>query len=431
MGSKVSIITPVKADSPDKIQWLNEMVESAKNQTYDNWELILVNDAVKDFQLDEKDKRIKVINLTENVGAAIARNTAAHHATGKLLLPVDADDILTHNAIELLYNKYEEGKFVYGNLQLIVPSGKGWEPSRVTKFREFSCDEALNLSGAIPVTALHSKKNWEKSGGWKSILTEGLEDVEYWISLIRNCVLGIRIEDVVLQYRKHRQSRSEVMRLSDQLGRMRNLIAQIHKDIYQGDIMACPGGCGNKKRAPRVTASGTKTVSPLETMKLESYPDSELVQMRYTGPMQGNFGIVGNATGIPYRIKGRGSEVLVHMSDMQRFNGVGRTGPLFQRVEPKSMFVHKQVEQEKVVVPDNYNPGIPEIANATSNRQKLTLDKLGQPERITKGLEKLDVTIEKIATDMVVGDLRELGIPGIGPATELKILQKAKELYFA
>lgn len=435
MDHKISIITPALLDTQERIDWLNEMVGSVLQQTYKNWELIIVNDGVSKIVYPKwaKDKRIKIINLEQKVGTAIARNTAAHNATGELLLPVDADDILQQNAVEILYNKYEKGKFVYGNVQLLLPSGNGWVLNRTTQFPDFDCSTVLNLSGALSVTGLHSKNDHIKIGGWKSQLSEGLEDVEYWVNMLKHCVLGIRVKDTILQYRKHRSSRSESMKTLGQLGSMRKIIGSIHSDIYEGGNMPCPGGCGDKKRIPTTKISQQTAVSNLAIRTLEAFGDDELVQLKYNGLRKAGFGVVGTSTDIPYRVNGRNSEFLVHKTDLQKFAGVDRNGTLFLKVEPKTMFIHKdkpltspEPTQSPVVVQNTKQPEI-----ASSTKRIIPLSALDQPDKITLGLQKLEVTIEKIATEMKVRDLQELGIPGIGPATELKIINKAKDLYYS
>lgn len=95
MENRVSIITPVY--NSDK--FLNKTIESVINQTYENWEMILVDDCSRDnsraiiCEYIKKDKRIKYYRLEENSGAAVARNYALEKSTGRFIAYLDADDL--------------------------------------------------------------------------------------------------------------------------------------------------------------------------------------------------------------------------------------------------------------------------------------------------------------------------------------------------
>ena len=91
----ISIITPVYNCE----KYIVDTIESVINQTYENWEMILVDDSSTDKSCEiiedyiKKDSRIKLIKLPENVGAAIARNTAIESANGRFIAFLDGDDI--------------------------------------------------------------------------------------------------------------------------------------------------------------------------------------------------------------------------------------------------------------------------------------------------------------------------------------------------
>jgi teichuronic acid biosynthesis glycosyltransferase TuaG len=74
-------------------------LDSVINQTYQNWEVIVVNDYSTDNTAEvvqayiNKDNRIKCYNLEKNSGAAVARNKAIDIATGKYMAFLDSDDV--------------------------------------------------------------------------------------------------------------------------------------------------------------------------------------------------------------------------------------------------------------------------------------------------------------------------------------------------
>lgn len=109
---KVSIVVPVY-NMEDKIE---KCVQSLINQTYRNIEIILVDDGSKDdsyahcMQLAECDSRIVALH-TENCGSGPARNYGIENATGKYIYFPDADDYLAPDAINILVDAMEEGKY--------------------------------------------------------------------------------------------------------------------------------------------------------------------------------------------------------------------------------------------------------------------------------------------------------------------------------
>ncbi|QCE33254.1 glycosyltransferase [Acetobacteraceae bacterium] len=102
----LSIICPVF--HPDKEHFL-EAIRSVQNQTYQNWNLILVFDGpqnaniqniVKDIQ--KEDSRLTLLSLSKAQGIAKATNKALENATGEYILFLDHDDLLDPNACEVM-----------------------------------------------------------------------------------------------------------------------------------------------------------------------------------------------------------------------------------------------------------------------------------------------------------------------------------------
>ncbi len=105
----VSVIIPVYKVE----QYLKNCVDSVRQQTYTNLEIILVDDGSPDRcpelcdEYAEKDKRIKVIHK-ENGGLSDARNVGLDNAKGDYVAFVDSDDLILPNMIETLLSLCEE-----------------------------------------------------------------------------------------------------------------------------------------------------------------------------------------------------------------------------------------------------------------------------------------------------------------------------------
>jgi len=98
----VSIITP----SYNASEYIEETIESVLNQTYQNWELIIIDDYSDDNSRDiiekyiEKNKRIKTIYNEKNMGAAQSRNRGIELSTGKYIAFLDSDDLWLPNKLK-------------------------------------------------------------------------------------------------------------------------------------------------------------------------------------------------------------------------------------------------------------------------------------------------------------------------------------------
>ena len=101
----ISIVIPVY----NVEKYLQKCVESVKNQTYKNIEIILVNDGSTDKcteiceKLKKEDGRIKVIHK-KNGGLSDARNVGINNASGNYISFIDSDDYVEKNYISLLYD---------------------------------------------------------------------------------------------------------------------------------------------------------------------------------------------------------------------------------------------------------------------------------------------------------------------------------------
>ena len=108
MNDLVSIIVPIY----NVQKYLPRCIESVLNQTYKNFELILVDDGSPDRSGDiceyyaKKDSRIKVIHK-QNGGVSSARNAGLSKMKGVYATFLDSDDFLPNTAIEILYNEMQ------------------------------------------------------------------------------------------------------------------------------------------------------------------------------------------------------------------------------------------------------------------------------------------------------------------------------------
>ncbi len=105
----ISIIVPIY----NSAETLEICIDSILCQTYNNLEIILINDGSTDNSIDickkykDKDARIKIINQT-NSGVSAARNSGLNHATGKYIQFVDSDDKIAADMCEKLVRRQKD-----------------------------------------------------------------------------------------------------------------------------------------------------------------------------------------------------------------------------------------------------------------------------------------------------------------------------------
>ena len=123
----VSIILPVF----NAERFLPQCLDSILRQTYQDWELIAVDDGSKDGSMEilksyeKRDNRINIISK-KNEGVSIARNVALEHAHGDYIYFVDSDDIVMPEALMILVKAMESSKatFVKSDFLPINEHGK-------------------------------------------------------------------------------------------------------------------------------------------------------------------------------------------------------------------------------------------------------------------------------------------------------------------
>lgn len=204
----VSVITPMYNGE----KYLAEMIDSVINQTYDNWELVIVDDCSTDDSCKivqeyiKRDNRIKLIKQKKNAGPAEARRVSIRNAKGKYIAFLDCDDIwmpeklekqigyMESNGIAVTCTSYqivsEDCKMVHK--EFIVPSKIDYK--MLLKQNYFSCD-----------TVVINKEKIEKI----EILTyEKHEDYLTWLNLMKKAEVAIGLQESLAIYRLRKNSRS-------------------------------------------------------------------------------------------------------------------------------------------------------------------------------------------------------------------------------
>lgn len=200
----VSIVVPVYNSE----KFIRDTVKTVKEQTYQNWELLLVNDCSTDNsaiiikEYEKEDKRIKLIMLEKNSGAAIARNTGIKHAKGKYIAFLDSDDLWEPQKLEKQIKFMEENKydFTYTDYEFADEEGKKLNkkvnvPSKIT-YRQ-----ALKNTTIFTSTVIFNVEKLGKELISMPNVRRG-QDTATWWKVLKTSVIAYGLNESLSLYRR-------------------------------------------------------------------------------------------------------------------------------------------------------------------------------------------------------------------------------------
>ncbi len=201
----VSIIVPVY----NVKKYIVAAMESVRNQTYTEWELLLVEDGstdgtarvIEDYLAKTGDGRIRLFKLQENMGAAGARNYGLKQARGRYIAYLDSDDLwepekLSH---ELAFMKEKRAAFAFTGYEFADESGRG--TGRVVRV-----PGTLNYRQALKNTTIFTTTVMFDTSLIPRELLEmpavRSEDTALWWKVLRNGYPAHGLDENLVRYRR-------------------------------------------------------------------------------------------------------------------------------------------------------------------------------------------------------------------------------------
>lgn len=212
--------------------YLTECLQSVQTQSFTDWECIIVDNGSTDQTAEvansfcKANKRFKYLHTEQN-GVSFARNTGIRNSSGRLILPLDADDKLEPLFLEKTTREMQtrpELTLVYCNARLFGASSGKWE------LPEYSFKDLL-IENSIFCTALFKRSDYEVTSGYNENMKEGFEDWDFWISLLKNGGKVSRLPDILFNYRIRSQSRNHKLDQERQL-KLRRQVYENHRQTY-------------------------------------------------------------------------------------------------------------------------------------------------------------------------------------------------------
>lgn len=187
-------------------RYLRQAVESVLAQTYQNWEIIIVNDGSSDNTVEVAESlikqnpgnRIRLINQANSGQPAISRNRGISEAKGEYILPLDADDMITPTMLEECL-RILEADF---SVAIIYTDRLDFDGvNQVVRARDYDFP-LLRYANHISHCALYRREVWEAVGGYRTNVI-GVEDWDFWVAAGAKGYFGRRIPRPLFKYRRH------------------------------------------------------------------------------------------------------------------------------------------------------------------------------------------------------------------------------------
>lgn len=221
MKNVISIIIPVY----NQEKYLAETLNSVLNQSYSNWECILVNDGSADNSVSvinqylAKDNRFSFIN-SENKGVSHARNLALKQVKGDYILFLDGDDIIHPEKLQMAISNFEQNT----DLSIVFNTTNYFQDTIENVLFDIQLEtELVNFNGillywgekiTIPIHSAIIQKTLFDGIEFNTNLT-AQEDWLVWLRLFQKKPKVFILDEVLSYYRKHNTSRTQTVSLKE------------------------------------------------------------------------------------------------------------------------------------------------------------------------------------------------------------------------
>lgn len=220
MKNEINDLVTIYITSHNRPEYLSQAVNSVLNQSYKNFEIIIVDDASTNFDIyklaiaNKWPEKVKTHRNTSNKGANFCRNFALSKAQGKYITGLDDDDFFHHKRIEILKERYE--KLNVSAVSTLSSYFKlnyspSFKSSLKLKLKEILYrNKTVSLSDMKLTNYLNNQVFTEvyklrDIGGFDNSFPS-LQDYDAWFRLVKKFGPAIRISKVLYYYREHEKS---------------------------------------------------------------------------------------------------------------------------------------------------------------------------------------------------------------------------------
>lgn len=178
----VSVVIPIWGEYK---KYLNECLTSVNNQTFKDFEIIIIED---------------------KTDLPSARNEGIRRSKGEYILPLDVDDMLREDYLEK----------TVGRGDIVTTAHYNNSEKHLLPAKEINLID-LKRTNLVIACSLFKKSVWEKVGGYDENLKDGYEDWDFWINAMTHGYKITVIDEPLYNYRKRRESMVNSMTNREQI----------------------------------------------------------------------------------------------------------------------------------------------------------------------------------------------------------------------
>ena len=214
-------------------RYLGQAIDSVLAQTYDGFELVVVDDGSTDEHtlsvLKRYEERGVSVLYMPHRGVSAAKNTGIEAARAPYVVVVDADDLLEPTFLERTVPRLDEADDVGIVATYSRTFGKGRGVYRAPDYdpRRLLLGNVISGSGS-----LFRRRCWEEAGGYA---LDGLEDWHLWLSIVERGWRWVVVPETLYHFRVRRGTVSE--RARERRSELLAQLVELHRQTYEENVV--------------------------------------------------------------------------------------------------------------------------------------------------------------------------------------------------
>lgn len=244
MTPRVTVLMP--AHNAGK--YIAQSIQSVLDQTYQDWELLIVNDGSTDNTLEVvrsfNDPRIRLHENSENLGLIKTLNRGLGEAKGELIARLDSDDLASPDRLQLQvsYMQKHLDCALVGTRSRTIDSSGGVISARTNLYRHAETNEGIAWESVFFNPIRHSSATfrkscvWDKLGGYP-VNAKHMEDFALWSSVLDHAKVA-NLPEYTCDYRVHQASVMSKAKESAKV-KLEDPRRQCAEKIFFGNAIRC------------------------------------------------------------------------------------------------------------------------------------------------------------------------------------------------